>query len=149
LEAKVMASNLLRDLLDPTDSTLLAELMRGSPMTSVMVNEDHTIVAVEGGNLLEQLGYPWPSDVIGQKVEIFLPPDKRESHKGWFDGWINHPQERPLRDAQPMTVQKNEGGTLTVRISIKKVYLPDGARLGKDYEGRPFRGGVAYVFVDI
>lgn len=144
-----MASGFLRDLLDPTDSTLLAELMRGSPMTSVMVNEDHTIVAVEGGNLLDQLGYAWPNDIIGQPVEIFLPEDKRELHKGWFDGWMDQPVERPLRAAQPMTVQKKGAGTLSVRISIKKVYLPDGERLGKSYAGKPFRGGVAYVFVDI
>jgi hypothetical protein len=117
-------------------------------MTMVVVNEDHTIVIVEGGNLLDALGYAWPDDVIGEPVEIFLPADKRESHKGWFNDWISHPQERPLRDAQPMTVQKNGEGTIRVRISIKKLYLSEGDRLGKKYAGGPFRGGVAYVFVD-
>jgi hypothetical protein len=140
---------LLRSVLDPTDSALLAELMRGSPMTSVVVNEDHTIVAVEGGNLLEALGYAWPNDLIGQKVEIFLPSDKRDAHRGWFDGWIRDPQERPLREAQPMTVQRHGEGTIRVRISLKKIYLPDGERLGEQYAGKPFRGGVAYVFVDV
>jgi hypothetical protein len=139
--------NILRDLFDPTD-TLAADLARGSPMTMVVVNEDHTIVAIEGGDLLTALNYSWPNDVIGQQVEIFLPVDKREAHKGWFDGWINQPEERKLRDAQPMTVQKNGEGTIRVRISIKKIYLPDGRRLGESYADRPFRGGVAYVFVD-
>jgi hypothetical protein len=142
-------TGLLRDLLDSSDSALLADLMRGSPMTAVVVHEDHTIVAIEGGNLLDALGYPWPTDLIGQKVEVLVPEDKREAHRGWFDGWLQDPQERPLRDAQPMIVQKHISGTVRVRISIKKLYLPDGMRLGPDYAGKPFRGGVAYVFVDV
>lgn len=141
-----MASSLLKDILDPTDSSLLADLARGSPMTFVVVNEDHTIVAIEGGNLIDALGYAWPTELIGQPVEIFLPREKREAHKGWFDSWINQPVERPLKEAQPMTVQRKDSGTVQVRISIKKLYLPDGSRLGTDHAGRPFRGGVAYVF---
>lgn len=139
-------ASLLKDILDPTDSSLLADLARGSPMTFVVVDEDHTIVAIEGGQLMEALGYAWPTDLIGKAVEIFLPPGMREAHKGWFDSWITQPVERPLREAQPMTVQRNGSGTVQVRISIKKLYLPDGVRLGPDHAGRPFRGGVAYVF---
>lgn len=141
-----MTSSLLKDILDPTDSSLLADLARGSPMTFVVVNEDHIIVAIEGGNLIDALGYAWPSDLIGQPVEIFLPVEKREAHKGWFNAWIERPVERPLREAQPMTVQRKGSGTIKVRISIKKLYLPDGLRLGPEYAGKPFRGGVAYVF---
>jgi hypothetical protein len=141
-----MVGTLLRDLLDPTDSALLADLARGSPMTFVVVNEDHKIVAIEGGQLMEALGYAWPTELIGQLVEIFLPADKRQSHKGWFDSWINQPVERPLREAQPMKVQRKDSGTIQVRISIKKLYMADGARLGQDHAGKPFRGGVAYVF---
>lgn len=139
-------ASLLKDILDPTDSSLLADLARGSPMTFVVVNEDHTIVAIEGGNLIDALGYAWPTDLIGQPVEIFLPEEKRASHKGWFDSWIEQPVERPLREAQPMTVQKKGTGTIKVRISIKKLYLVDGSRLGQEHAGKPFRGGVAYVF---
>lgn len=141
-------SSLLRSIVDPTDSALLADLMRGSPMTAVVVGEDHTIVAVEGGYLLAALGYAWPNDVIGQSVEIFLPEAMKNAHKTWFDEWMRMPQERPLREAQPMTVQRNGEGTIRVRISIKKLYLPDGEALGKAYAGKPFRGGIAYVFVD-
>ncbi len=144
-----MPGNLLRDLMDPADNALVAEMSRGAAITMVLVDADHTIVMVEGGELLEALGYYWPDEIIGQPVEIFLPPDKRESHKGWFDGWINHPQERKLREAQPMTVWKKGGGTIKVRISIRKFYMKDGARLGTEHAGRPFRGGVAYVFVDV
>ncbi len=141
-----MTMSLLKDILDPTDSALLADLARGSPMTFVVVDENHVIVAIEGGNLIEALGYAWPTDLIGQPVEIFLPDDKKAAHKGWFDAWISRPVERPLREAQPMTVQMRDGGTIQVRISIKKLYLPDGARLGSEHGGKPFRGGVAYVF---
>lgn len=141
-----MASTLFRDLLDPADNALLADLARGSPITFVVVNEDHTIVAIEGGTLIEDLGYSWPTEIVGQPVEMFLPVDKREAHKGWFDAWINRPEERALRDAQPMSVQKKGQGTTQVRISIKKLYLADGSRLGPEHAGKPFRGGCAYVF---
>lgn len=142
-------ASLLKSLTDPADSAFIAGLARGSPMTIVVVDETHTIALVEGGLLLDALGYPWPNDVIGKTVEeIFLPPDKREAHKGWFEAWLNHPEERALRDAQPMVVQKNGDGTIRVRISIKKLYLPDGGEIGEQHAGKPFRGGVAYVFVD-
>lgn len=118
-------------------------------MTIVVVDEQHIIALIEGGVLLDALGYAWPNDVIGKPVEIFLPPDKREAHKGWFDGWLTLPQERQLRDAQPMTVQRNGEGTIRVRISIKKLYLPDGEEVGKAYAGKPFRGGIAYVLTDL
>lgn len=141
-----MTNSLLKDILDPTDSALLADLARGSPMTFVVVDQNHIIVAIEGGQLMEALGYAWPTELVGKPVEIFLPPDKRESHKGWFDSWIERPAERALRDAQPMTVQKKEEGTIQVRISIKKLFLNDGSRLGASYAGKPFIGGVAYCF---
>lgn len=140
-------SNLLRDLVDPADNSLIAEMSRGAAITMVLVASDHTIVKIEGGELLEVLGYGWPDELEGQPVENLLPPDKRESHKGWFDDWINRPQERKLREAQPMTVWKKNGGTIKVRISIRKFYMKDGARLGERHAGKPFRGGVADVFV--
>lgn len=138
---------LLRDLMDPEDNALAAEMSRGAAITMVLVGSDHRIVLVEGGELLEALGYFWPDEIVGQPVEIFLPPDLREAHKGWFDEWLEHPQERKLREAQPMKVWKKNGGLITVRISIRKFYLKDGARLGAEYAGRPFRGGVADCFV--
>ncbi len=139
--------SLLRELMDPADNALAAELAKGAAITMVLVGADHRIVAAEGGELLEALGYFWPDEVVGQPVEIFLPPDKREAHKGWFDGWLDKPQERKLREAQPMLVWKKDGGTIKVRISIRKLYMKDGARLGDAYAGKPFRGGVADVFV--
>lgn len=141
--------NLLRSVLDPSDATLQAEIMSNSPTTAVIVDSEHTIVKIYGHRLLTALGYPWPDEVIGQKVEIFLPEAMRTSHYGWFDGWINNPQERPLREAQPMTVQRKDGTMTKVRISLAKFYVEDGARLGKDYAGKPFRGGVAYVVTDV
>jgi PAS domain S-box-containing protein len=139
---------LLRSLLDPTDASLKAEVMSHSPTTAVIVDMDHTIVKVLGDRLLPALGYSWPDEVIGQPVEIFLPDGMRESHRGWFDGWMNKPQERSLREAQPMTVQCKDGTTIRVRISLNQLYLENGERLDKSYAGKPFRGGVAYVIVD-
>lgn len=139
--------SLLRELMDPTDTALMAELSKGAAITMILVGADHIIVAAEGGELLQALEYYWPDEIVGQPVEIFLPPDKRESHKGWFEGWLTNPQERKLREAQPMTVWKKNGGTVKVRISIRKFYLKDGAKLGERYAGKPFRGGVADCFV--
>lgn len=140
-------ASLLKDILDPTDSALLADLARGSPMTFVVVKENHIIVAVEGGTLLDALGYAWPDELIGQPVETFLPDSKKVAHKGWFDAWMQDPVERPLKEAQPMTVRRKDGGTTQVRISIKKIYLKDGGKLNEVYAGKPFRGGVAFCFV--
>jgi len=139
-----MASRLIKNLFGESDSL---NLVAGSPMTAVVVASDHSIVWVEGDTLLPALGYAWPDEVIGEPVEMFLPENMRESHKGWFDSWINSPQERPLREAQPMTVQHKDGTRLQVRISTRQLYLEDGERFGEKYAGKPFRAGIAYVIV--
>lgn len=119
-----------------------------SPMTAVVVGEDHIVAYIEGDTLLEALGYAWLDEVVGHPVENFLPHRLRESHKKWFDSWINWPQERPLREAQPMTVQcKSPDLTIQCRISTRKFYLADGRRLGEQFAGVPFKGGIAFVLV--
>jgi hypothetical protein len=138
----------LRDLLGPADAELHAEIMKNAPMTAVIVDRDHKIVKVLGDTLLSHLGYHWPNEVIGKDVEIFLPTDLRGSHKHWFDEWMAHPKDRPLKDASTMTVQKEDGAPAKVRIVLRKLYMEDGGKISKDYVGRPFTGGIAYVVVE-
>lgn len=138
----------IASLLEPSDAALHAEVMKNAPMTAVIVATDHTIVKVLGDTLLAYLKYPWPHEVVGQKVEIFLPEQMRTAHQGWFDEWMKHPVDRPLRDAARMTVVREDGKEAHVRIVLRKIYLEDGAKIAKEYAGRPFAGGIAYVVVD-
>jgi len=139
---------LLKTLLEPYDTALRAEVMTHAPMTAVIVDQKHTIVKMLGDRLLKALGYAWPDEVIGQPVEIFVPEPMRANHKVWFDEWIKNPQERSLRDAQTMTVAKKDGTTTQVRISLRPLYIEDGAQIGKEYAGHPFKGGIAYIVAD-
>jgi hypothetical protein len=138
----------ISSLLEPGDSALHAEVMKNAPMTAVIVAQDHTIVKVLGDILLSHLQYPWPHKIIGQPVEIFLPEKLRGQHRGWFDEWMKHPTDRRLRDAAPMTVVKQDGSVAKVRIVLRKLYMEDGAKISKEYAGKPFAGGIAYVVVD-
>lgn len=138
----------IASLIEPSDSALHAEVMRNAPMTAVIVGKDHIIAKVLGDLLLPHLRYPWPNEVIGQPVEIFLPEEMREAHKGWFDEWMEHPQDRQLREAAPMTVLRKDGGKAKVRIVLRKLYMEDGGKISRDYAGKPFAGGIAYVVVD-
>lgn len=138
----------ISSLIEPSDAVLHTEVMRNAPMTAVIVGRDHIIVKVLGDLLLPHLRYPWPNEIIGKPVEIFLPDSMREMHKTWFNEWMEHPQDRPLRDAAPMTVQRKDGGTAKVRIVLRKFYMEDGAKVSKEYAGKPFAGGIAYVVID-
>lgn len=138
----------ISSLIEPADSALHAEVMRNAPMTAVIVSKDHTIVKVLGETLLRHLKYPWPNEIIGQKVEVFLPEPLREKHRGWFDEWMKDPQDRHLREAAPMTVQRKDNTFAKVRIVLRKLYMEDGGKIAKEYAGQPFAGGIAYVVVD-
>lgn len=135
-------------LLEPSDAALHSEVMRNAPMTAVIVGRDHIIVKVLGDILLSHLHYPWPNEVIGQPVEIFLPARVREQHKGWFDEWMARPVDRTLREAGTMTVKRKDGGDAKVRIVLRKLYMEDGGKISKELAGKPFTGGIAYVVVD-
>lgn len=138
----------IASLLEPSDTALHAEVMKNAPMTAVIVGKDHIIVKVLGDTLLNHLHYPWPDEVIGKPVEIFLPENMRDAHKGWFNEWMDHPKDRPLREASTMTVVRRDGTSAKVRIVLRKLYMEDGSKISKEYAGKPFAGGIAYVVVD-
>lgn len=140
-------SNIL-SFLESSDAALHAEVMKNAPMTAVIVGQDHIIVKVLGDTLLSHLNYPWPNEIIGQPVEIFLPEHLRTSHQGWFDDWMEHPKDRPLREASTMTVARKDGSPAKVRIVLRKLYMEDGSKISKEYAGKPFVGGIAYVVVE-
>lgn len=81
----------IAQFLESADAALHAEVMKNAPMTAVIVGQDHIILKILGDTLLPYLKYPWPHEVIGQPVEIFLPEHMREAHKTWFDDWMKHP----------------------------------------------------------
>ncbi|WP_144378549.1 hypothetical protein [Mesorhizobium amorphae] len=138
----------ISSLIEPADYALHNEVMRNAPMTAVIVGKDHIIVKVLGETLLRHLKYPWPNEIVGQPVEIFLPEQMRDKHRGWFDEWMEAPQDRGLRDASLMTVQRKDGTQAKVRIVLRKLYMEDGGKISKEYAGTPFAGGIAYVVVD-
>lgn len=122
--------------------------MKNAPMTAVIVAQDHKIVKVLGGLLLDHLHYPWPKEIIGKDVELFVPEPMRARHRVWFDEWMADPKDRPLRDAEPMTVVRKDGTSAKVRIVLRKLYMEDGSAIAKEYAGKPFAGGIAYVVID-
>lgn len=142
-------ANILRSVLATGDGDLFNTIMATAPFTAVVVDSEHIIVRIFGEKLLPALGYSWPDELIGQPVETLVPPPLRKSHETWFNGWLNDPQDRPLRQAELMSVWTKQGGTTQVRITLGKLYLPDGEAIGEKYAGKPFRGGIAYVVTDI
>lgn len=138
----------LPSVIAANEASLREAIMNDAPVTAVVVAENHKIVKVFNEELLTALGYPWPDEVIGKPVEIFLPTDMHAQHVIWFDAWMRDPTARPLRNRLGMKAIRADGEPQSVSIILRKLYLEDGEIFGPDYAGKPFRGGVAHVMIE-
>lgn len=138
----------LPSVIAANEAALREMVMDAAPVTAVVVASDHTIVKVFNEELLTALGYPWPDEVVGKPVEIFLPAEMHDQHVKWFDAWMEDPTSRPLRNRLGMKAIRADGKPQNVSIILRKLYLEDGEIFGPAYAGKPFRGGVAHCMIE-
>lgn len=110
--------------------TEFAGVLRAAADGIVIVLGDHKgrILRVND-NLLDMTGYR-PSDLIGQPVDILVPDAQKAEHIKFRDNYLH---ELPLK-SRPMgmaaqlnlSIQKKDGTTIPVLISINPQYLDDG-----------------------
>lgn len=138
----------LPSIIAANEASLREMVMSDAPVTAVIVAADHTIVKIFNEELLTALGYPWPDQILGKPVEIFLPAEMHDQHVKWFDAWMENPTAKPLRNRLGMKAHRADGEPQNVSIILRKLYLEDGDVFGESYAGKPFRGGVAHVMIE-
>lgn len=85
---------------------------------------DGVLMVDEGGRILlaspamEQLSGYRASELLGQTVDIFLPPPLREKHAGLMHGYFLQPSLRPMGAVANLQLHRRDGTGIPIDITL-------------------------------
>lgn len=118
----------LAAIVDITERKRLEERFRRvveyAPSAMVMIDSGGRIVLVNAQT--ESLfGYP-RSALIGQTVEMLVPPSLRVEHAAFRQGFFSAPQARPMGAGRDLFACRADGTTFPVEIGLNPIETEDG-----------------------
>ena len=84
----------------------------------ILVINESGIIALANDFLIHVFGYDSPDDLIGQKMEILIPPRYRNQHVHDRDKFIEHPTTRPMGIGRDLYGITKSGSEIPVEISL-------------------------------
>ena len=94
------------------------------PVAMIVVNNDGTIVRL---NELAETTFGYTSaELIGQKVEVLIPPRYRHKHPGYRGGFLSEPSARPMGAGRDLSGLRKDGNEFPVEIGINPVETGEG-----------------------
>jgi PAS domain S-box-containing protein len=109
------------------DDTLLGlaagQLVESAPDATVIVDEAGTIV-VANQSAVALFGYE-RSHMIGQPIEILVPPDRRAVHEVDRKDFQAHPRRRPMGVGVELAARRADGSELPVEVSLSPLVAGD------------------------
>jgi PAS domain S-box-containing protein len=94
-------------------------LLESAPDASCVIDESGTIVRVNA-QLERMFGYP-RSELLGQPIEILVPAELRERHRGHVARYVSAPSFRPMGAALSLQGQRCDGSVFAVEVSLSPV----------------------------
>lgn len=91
------------------------------------------IIVVQGGGLISAVnaravtvfGYQ-AEELIGEAMEILLPPRLSEAHARQREGFSRNPHARPMGEGQDLIARRKDGGEFYVDVALSPVKTPAG-----------------------
>ncbi|QHE77700.1 sensor histidine kinase [Hydrogenophaga sp. PBL-H3] len=102
----------------------LGQAFNRIPVAMIVVNKEGTIVRL---NELAETTFGYASEeLIGQKVEVLLPPRYRHKHPGYRSGFLAEPSARPMGAGRDLSGLRKDGSEFPVEIGINPVETGEG-----------------------
>jgi PAS domain S-box-containing protein len=102
----------------------LGQAFNRIPVAMIVVNQHGEIIRM---NELAETTFGYQSeDLIGQKVEVLLPPRYRHKHPGYRSGFLAEPSARPMGAGRDLSGLRSDGSEFPVEIGINPVETGEG-----------------------
>ncbi|MEQ6168809.1 PAS domain-containing sensor histidine kinase [Ekhidna sp. MALMAid0563] len=95
---------------------LLKSLFKSSGEGIMLFNKEGEVV-MANPRVTEMFGYD-EGEVLGQKVEKFVPKNAQKKHQGYRKEYINHPEPRRMGVGRDLSGLKKDGSTFPLEISL-------------------------------
>jgi len=106
------------------DSKLFQTLFDHASIGIIVVNSSAEIITINKF-ALQQFGYSEGDDVLGKKIELFIPSRFRHRHEQHRDGYMHDPKSRPMGIGLDLYGVKKDGSEFPVEISLGNYHVDD------------------------
>lgn len=102
----------------------LGQAFNRIPVAMIVVNQHGEIIRM---NELAETTFGYQSEeLIGQRVEVLLPPRYRHKHPGYRSGFLAEPSARPMGAGRDLSGLRSDGREFPVEIGINPVETGEG-----------------------
>lgn len=124
-EQGMLVSCAVRDItLRMKEQNKIQALLDSAPDAMVVVNRQRQIEFVN--SQAERLFGYQRQELLGQEIEILIPPRFREGHPEKYESYANSPSIRPLDARLKLLGQHKDGSEFPVEISLSPIELEEG-----------------------
>ena len=104
---------------------VLAQAIIASAPDGILLVDDSNHILLANSAMEKICGYT-RTELVGQPVEIFLPPQARERHRTNVQRYAANPQQRPMGMVENLSLQHKSGRMVPVDIALGQVVRDGG-----------------------
>jgi len=117
---------LVQDVTDLRQSELqVRRLLESGPDARIVVDSKGHIVAINA-QTTQLFGYR-AEDLIGQAMEVLIPPGLQVGHKSMRDAYLANPEGRRVRGLRQLELAHKDGRRIPVEIHLQPIQRESGA----------------------